>query len=889
MTIFKKFLCLLLCFGVVLTISVGTVFADDTEAENMQNADIEFMKALGIFPADFMSGQALTRNDLAQIYFRIVMPHLADVEYIEIEKKFSDLGDEDFAAAFISDMGIMNGVSTTEFNPDGTLTYSQIIKTLVTFLGYDEMAKDFGGYPGGYMVCGNKFGLNAVNAPTEDAVVTTDAAATLFRLALNINIADVKYCNDGSVTLHEGKENYIEHYMNVYTAEGVVTANYLSDLYHTKGATSFHDIKIDDRIFTLSNSVLGLNELLGYRVKVYARQVNEGDTPEILYYELCDTEVYVVDSKEIEKYDADSGKFTYFDKNNKKRSYDISDAFVLYNNELCENFDADTLNPFDTNLTDGSVRLIDNDGDKKIDVVLIEAYSSYVVKKIVDGKIYNVYRPSVIFDISDLEDGQVAVRNVIGNIIPLSEITEDDIISVFADSAGNIKQIIVTVDTYTGNVKEILQSSTNLVRVNIDGTYFECSNMISNSVVNEKSIRVGKDIKVFFDFNRRICNIETENLSEEKLGYLIRAKKFNPLTDTVDIKILTAMDTFLITKLKSNIYINGIKMTCEEALVALGMTDGAEEVTRQPIKYVYDKEKDEITEIKTVDDTIDETSDGFYRYKRITDDMKSYFRTSTGSFNAKLILGGSTVVFIVPEDATNYDDDTYRADGVSYFPDGSNSVMFEAYGSKAYNPVAEILVIESDTPKKYTSSAYLVVDTVSEILSDDGEHKYCITGFENGKPVSRYIDETVLYIAPDGQAPAIGDVIKVGYDKNKNIIKTWFIFDESTRIMDSSFGMNPTASSAFADDRYLYGSVKYFDDSVVTVSMFDYGAGAVEQLESYTVTGLTVYEVNSKGRIPSVTVSNSNILHDEHHNNYPSNVFIYTDNIVPKFMVIYTD
>ena len=203
MTIFKKFLCLLLCFGVVLTISVGTVFADDTEAENMQNADIEFMKALGIFPADFMSGQALTRNDLAQIYFRIVMPHLADVEYIEIEKKFSDLGDEDFAAAFISDMGIMNGVSTTEFNPDGTLTYSQIIKTLVTFLGYDEMAKDYGGYPGGYMVCGNKFGLNAVNAPTEDAVVTTDAAATLFRLALNINIADVKYYNDGSVTLHE--------------------------------------------------------------------------------------------------------------------------------------------------------------------------------------------------------------------------------------------------------------------------------------------------------------------------------------------------------------------------------------------------------------------------------------------------------------------------------------------------------------------------------------------------------------------------------------------------------------------------------------------------------------------------------------------------------------
>ena len=106
--------------------------------------------------------------------------------------------------------------------------------------------------------------------------------------------------------------------------------------------------------------------------------------------------------------------------------------------------------------------------------------------------------------------------------------------------------------------------------------------MISGSVINEKSIRVGKDIKVFFDFNRRICNIETENFSEEKPGYLIRAKRFNTLTDTVDVKILTAMDTFLVTKLKSVVHINGIKMTGDEALAALGMTDGAEEITRQP-------------------------------------------------------------------------------------------------------------------------------------------------------------------------------------------------------------------------------------------------------------------------------------------------------------------
>ena len=155
----KRIISLVLSFLVVLTVFPAAVFAYDSSEKLPAISDLDYMKRLGVFPEDLVSGEALTRSDLARIYFRILVPTMADSEYVKVDKPFVDLGDEHFAVAFVAKAGIMSGVSETHFNPEGTVTYNQIAKTLVSFLGYDEAAKHKGGYPAGYNLYAARFGF----------------------------------------------------------------------------------------------------------------------------------------------------------------------------------------------------------------------------------------------------------------------------------------------------------------------------------------------------------------------------------------------------------------------------------------------------------------------------------------------------------------------------------------------------------------------------------------------------------------------------------------------------------------------------------------------------------------------------------------------------------
>lgn len=886
----KRILSLLICFVLVLATLPAVVLGAETEDATYEVSDLVYMQRLGVFPEDLVTGEALTRNELARIYFRIIAPSMADSEYISVDKPFKDLGDEHFAAAYVVKAGIMDGVSSTEFNPTGTITYSQIVKTLVCFLGYREAAEAHGGYPGGYNIYGTRFGFSQYAPANADDIVTTDVAAALFKLAVDTPVSEVKYLADGSKVITQGDADYLEKYLGIYSFAGVVSATYTENIYETGNVTDYHSVNIEDDKYILNEDTLSLNSLLGYYVNGVAKYDSATDKYEILYYEPMDNIEYVADSRDIIDYDGSNGKITFYDDKDKQKELDISDAYILYNDTLCENYSASVINPFADKTLDGKITMISNDADKKIDVVRVEEYQSYVIKKIHDNKIYNVYHPSVIFDIKNLEDGKVTVENVVGNPISLSSLEDGDIISVFKDMDGNIKKIIVAIDTYVGKIQEITTEGTEILKFKIDGNYFECANRLSEEVKSAKDIEVGDTVKLFFDYNAKVSNVETGDFSEEQIGFLVAMAPEDGLSSTIKVKVLTAMDSMLITKLKSKVSLNSVPLDANDVLTKLGYQRDVSNVTRQPIKYIYDKERDVITDIITVDETIDETSDGFYRYKNLTDDMKNYYRAASKNFRAKLLLSASTVVFVVPEDENDLDDESYNATDSTYFRDGSNTTMFEAYGSKANNPVAEILLITTSSDSGntlYKKTQYLIVTGSGQRFDSEGEPSYYITGFIDGAEVNYIIDEEALKVAPGGTIPEVGDVLYVGFDKSKKIVISELIFDCSERKMGPGFTSNPTDSNAFAADRFLYGDVSYYDDNAMTISYSDYAPGSEVKKDCYPVSGCKIYEYVTSGRSPEVVVSSGQAIHDSHFNGYPAKVLFYTKNITPQFMIVF--
>lgn len=884
----KRILSLLLCFSFILTLLPVFASAAEPQVETPVLSDLDYMKRLGVFPEDLVSGEPLKRSDLARIYFRILVPSHADSEYLKVDKPFVDIGDEHFAVAYVAKAGIMHGISNTHFNPEGTLTYNQIAKTLVCFLGYGDAAEARGGYPTGYNIYASKFGF-ADYASTDDKILTTDIAAALFKLAVEVPVAEVSYLGDGSKVVTQGDADYLEKYLDIYSVGGVVSATMHENIYETGVVTEYYAVKIEDDEYVLDEETLGLKELLGYRINGVAKYNSRLNTYDMLYYELDENEEYIAHSRDIISYDMSQGEITFYDDEDEKETLDISAAYIIYNGTLCESYDESVINPFTDPTLDGKVIMIDNDDDKKIDVVRIEEYQSYVIKKIHNGLIYNKYHPDVIFDINQIEDGDISVENVIGKTIPLTALSDGDIISVFTDISGDIKKIVASIDTYVGKIQEITTEGSEILKFKIDEKYFECANRLSWEVKTAEDVEVGDTVKLYFDFNGKVSNVEKGDFKEEQFGYLVAMEPASGLSDVIKVKVLTSTDSMLVTKLKSKVTLDGKVMHAKDALAQLGYVKNVSNVTRQPIQYIYNKDNDYISEIITVDEGIDETYDGFYRYKNLTEADTNYYRASSRNFRGKLLLSGNTVVFVVPEDDSDLSDESYVAMDSTYFRDGSNTTAFDAYGTKAYCPTADVLVVKTSSNTDatlYKKTEFLIVKKCGQRIAED-ESSWYVSGYVAGAEVNYLIDEEVLKVSPDGTVPEAGDIMYVGFDKAKKIAIAELIFDVSERRLGPAFTSNPSETNAFAEDRYLYGSVKYFDDSVISMEMEDYIAGASVTCENYPISGIKVYEYITTGRTPDVVVSSTAAIHDEVHNLYPAKVFLYNKNIVPQFIIVF--
>lgn len=882
-----------MCIVIFLLCAIPTVAADK---ENISSPDIELLKTLGVFPEDITPGEALTRNDLARIYFGIIMPSMANEEYVPMpQSKFTDIGDEHFAANFVTQMGIMNGTGETTFEPNGTLNYTQLIKTVVNFLGYADMARSYGGYPNGYLKCAVSLGLGKY-ADYSDNIVTTDVAAAIFMTATEVKIAENIFTTTKTQTVMGKSENYLEHYLNIYEKEGIVSANYIENIYEKGNTKEYYYINIGDETFLLSDTTLFLRRYMGYNAAAYVKYDSDGDWGKVLFCKETKNKVYTVESDDVIGYDRDASRFLYYE-NNKKKSLNMRGAAVLYNGILEESYNESILNPFTDKTLDGNVKLIDNNQDGRIDAVAVSAYKSYVVTKIVDEKIYNKYHPAEIFDISEISDGEIPVTNVLGNTIEMGTIESGDIISVFkgagASGENEIREICVSVDNYTGTIKQIIKTGEKLEKITVDSTEYDFANMYATENKDNKELRAETKVKIYFDFNGKVCEAETDDFSKERYGYLVGFAAESSIREDYKMKILTAASEFLVADVADRVRFNKNMTKVKDVETALGKGDDGKSVKRQLIKYVYDKDKNTVTEIATVDDSIDETQDGFYKYKNL-DSAKvfEYFVTASKSFNAKLLLSGSSIVFIVPSEENRDIDEYYSAQDSNYFDNDRNSQtdgFFEAYGTKAHNPTAEVMVVPKKTGIVGNSKTtdYMIIQKCGVKRDADGEFLNYAKGFVNGKEVEYLFKYDKDFYINNGRGLQCGDVIKIGLDKDGKISKANFICCSKDKKLGSSDAPNQSSADVFSKPRFLIGSVLYFDDISMTLEIKDNPPSTDVTLNSYPTTGIKIYEYIEDGKNSRVTLADPSVIHDSVHNGSPAQMFLYTESTTPYIAVVY--
>lgn len=142
----------------MMFITMNVLAAEKNEVLIEQKTELAQLYDMGLM-ADVGKGpfQNITRAEMAQIVAETLK--MTDVK---IDSTFSDvLADNIYAnqIGFVQSMGIMCGYGDKTFRADRNITYYEVVKTIVTMLGYEPLALQRGGYPGGYLKTANQIGI----------------------------------------------------------------------------------------------------------------------------------------------------------------------------------------------------------------------------------------------------------------------------------------------------------------------------------------------------------------------------------------------------------------------------------------------------------------------------------------------------------------------------------------------------------------------------------------------------------------------------------------------------------------------------------------------------------------------------------------------------------
>lgn len=868
--------------SMVMICSFAQVSYAETEAQPEYSADYDFALTLGIMAEDIIPGDAIKRIELATCFTNILIYGTEPVLYND-SKYFNDV---DFSVSGYADTvcaaGIMNGVGEGRFNPDGYVTYNQLVKAFVSFLGFDVKAQSMGGYPAGYMTVAAQLGiLSRPEGASADDFVTAETVATMFKAAVNAPLFVETSFGDDSVTYAEDNTtDYLARYMDIERFRGVVKGVHGTNL--ASGAElEYNEIIVGSTVMEYNPEWKDLSLKLGVCADVYYRL--DGPKAKILYFEEYNNTIVKVSGEEVGGYNGDN--IVYYDGMKDRKLKIDGYTQVVYNNSLCTSYSEKVFNPWIDSSKDGSLTAVDNDSNGVYDYIMIDAYETYTVNTVSDNKIIPMYRENTVIDFGEYHDGkEVLIRNLLGEPVSLESIENGSVISVSEDIDGVVKTVVVTIDECIG-VLDGLEVSDGIYYFTVDEEIFKSSNSLKNNPQLGR-IEVGKNIKLVFNKDGLVSDIEVLQYQLNSIGYITDTKKTSGLEDTVMVKIFTSGGVFEIYKLAEKVTtfygLDESRLDPEEVLNRIGY-NAEGRLIRQPIYY----RKNAVGEIDWmyICNMADGAIDGFYKMHG------TVLPETPGSYEYNVSLGGQilvkgTTIFAVPSEEKRDDDDLYQIQklysGQFYAP--------EAYGTKKNSRVASVLVI-NDVEKKsfYNPLGIIVVSKASEALNDDGDPVIKIQGMSEGASVSYNVDKDIAVAAIGNEIPACGDTVRLTRGNDGSIIKLEMIFDESERVFPN-FKANPTAGYTNGT-RYLYGEIIWSDDESMNVSSVNPATGAVTTDAYLKATSYKYYKVtevrNGEKELVKATPDDFMVYSDIEAGEKGPMIFAYTASGVPKVFVLY--
>ena len=854
------------CFtGILLAISMLAFTVSAADFSDIQSSDfsdsIRLLHNIGIVDGyddgSFRPDNTVTRAEFTAFVIRALgAANMAEV--MPKNHSFADVDDNEWYAGIVNAayaMGLIDGLSSTEFGPEENVTLYQAAKIVLSSLGYKVVADVYGGYPSGYLRVGKDAGLFKLLS-LNDRELTRGETAAMIRNALFVDLIDSL---DGTKTT----DNLLTNYLDFDVIEGTVNQTYGGNASSYDYGVGSDQIVVDGKMYRLL--MQDAEQFLGERVECYVRNENGRD---VIYYieRLRETKSLYVAADDILP-STNIGRFVYSD-NDKQRTIDLkADFYVIYNGKKAT--DNDIQNGALTPVS-GGVLFKDADNDGKYDYAVVTEYKNIVVRGVNDNKIYDQYGNTLHI----LDNAAVKVKNKDG-YITLGDVKAGDILSVAESKDGSVVSAVVSDESVSGTVSA--ESDDNgkkkytIVTEDGESAEYELAqnyaDAMSGSRADVYKISLRDVVTAYLDIEGKIaCCIAGEEHGDVNYGFVTDlAWSTNLDGDKCQLKILTPdnklaeLSTASSGKVKlsrneGSGYVNKKVKTEELVNILLDGRDSMGEKNRVLITYGLNGDG-EIDEVNLADTNGGNTS---YLSKDVPYSNMLY---TNGQFGLSYRLTPNTVVFDIPNNGA-HQDQVSAGMYLDYFTNGNyyNVTLYDVHEGTVG------AVVLSRNVERYTSassgykerldkanSSVMMVNKVSRVLDDNEDDYTAVTGFVDGEEITVRVADTLQGNSDAKNNLKAGTVIQ--YVLNESETDKAETSDEPVKIVMYKLLMDCSNKTKFVKSNYL--------DRITPNSAILFGYGTVarttdtsfrldvdaNELKTFTfANGTAVYSCNTSSR-----------------------------------------
>ncbi len=802
-----KFLLTYTAILFTICISLGAAAAGE-EVYPKDCAYTEAKSVIGALLEGFDSGKDIN-SEVTRAEFVDNVSKLFKYGYEAAQKTgYADVGSDYYAADSIYN-ALENGwVSAAEnFYPENPITYVQALKTAVHAAKYETLAINGGGWMSGYITAANTEGLDKnISLDAADNLTFRDMTVLLYNM---LNADEVRTTvRNGRIEYFKTGSDYLWGLYSVNRLKGLVTETEKTSVYASVDAACKYYLHIDGEAYP---SYENHNELIGLYVTAFVKEENGENT--IIVAAPNNYAAFEIDSDDFENISGD-----YFNYYGSKRTYKarLNPSYhVIYNGKSVESFDK-----VKDKITDGEIRLIDNDNDGKYDYIVITNYryisvsSINAVKKIIGDK--NSSDNSLMIEDKDTD---CTVYDTNGEEKTFFDINVGNLLAIKESADGKLIDIYICKESISGTITSVSDDT-----IEIDNTAYRMAHNLKGNY--------GKDLKggsygiVLLGINGKAAAFMTSE-GEYSYGYLIRAYVPDTNPDDVMVKLFTISGKTETYRTRSKVRTDGetkknselLKMINAKGAQTVRYALNGGELSGLDFYEDYDINSTLETDLPKDNSLLRFTFPGVSEF---------HYRSSVKGCMPYFNADGSAI-FKIPENLSQ--EEYFVCGGSELLVNDTKYSNIEIFDISESGTAGVIVMKYDPINEDYLESDMsCMVEKVYETVNEDDEAIIGIECWAAGEYRNIYLpkDKTVKKDSGNGLVP--GDIIRVKLNGKNEIISINVEIDMS----DGTPKQNSTASAAF------FGS-----NVAVTYQM-----GYV-----YSLSGKNAYLTNSKDDFGNIDYS----------------------------------